>query len=236
MKESLKQILKLLLLFEFLILINVTLIKLYTNLRFYQFDLDGDYMFSAEECALPDYAVWELRELSDVGENLLILVSPFISALSALLIFAAGKIFKNTKFLKLIGETHFGFDKKDLIISAIALFLLCAVFFTIYLNSALSEKTILRVKDYLILCGACIFIFAMTVLIDMLLRRMFKYEFLINILWIVCAIRTFFEILYSITNSRTDSFLYLLLPLASVFPLMDKIIEQSRLLHNSNKV
>lgn len=86
--NKIKHILKLFLLFEFLILVNSFALKTYEHIRFYQFDLDNDYMFSAAESSQNSFEIWSLKFYSDVGENLLIIVSPLISILLAFFCFA----------------------------------------------------------------------------------------------------------------------------------------------------
>ena len=66
----------------------------------------------------------------------------------------------------------------------------------------------------------------MTIFIDNFLDRLFEYTFFINLFWELLLLKTFFNILYDIVNLKTDSFLYLLIPMSSFIPVLEKIIGQ----------
>lgn len=226
MKNEIKHILKLFLLFEFLILVNSFALKAYEHIRFYQFDLDNDYMFSEAESLLDTFEIWSLKFYSDVGENLLIIFSPIISIFLALICFAIFiPLKKLLLFQKLSGKKIARFNKKNIIVSSGIFVLIGIIFFVSYLNSSLSKNSILKINDYLILILCSLFIFFFTIIIDDFLSKFFNYKILINIFFILLVIKTFSDILFDIISLHTDSFLYLLLPISAFIPELEAIIE-----------
>jgi hypothetical protein len=224
MKASLKQILKLFFLLEFFMLLNVFALKTYEHIRFYQFDLDNDRIFSESESSLETFETWELKYYSDIGENFAILISPLVSVLSAFFCFVITNILQHYGILQVLDKRRIeSLNIKKMIISAFIFIIIGIIFFLCYSFTSLSENSILRIKDYLILILLSLVVFFITISVDIILDRFFKYTIFINIFWIFIDLKTFFTILYDIVDLKTDSFLYLWIPISGLVPIIIKM-------------
>lgn len=224
MKEKIKFFIKLFFLFELFLLMNSFALKLYEHVRFYQFDLNNDYMFSQTESSLRDFEIWSLRYYNDVGDNLLILISPIISFGLALLCFVSASILEKTAlFKKLYTIKSEPFRMKGLILPLCVFLVIAVIFFSSYFLSGFSENTTLKLSDYVFLLFCCFLLFFIIIIIDIFLRKIFKSIILIKIFWFFLVAKTFFDILFDIIFIHMDSFLYLLIPISAILPYIRNI-------------
>lgn len=224
MKRKIQILMKLFLLFEFIIIVNSLALKAYEYMRFYQFDLNNDYIFSQTESSLDNFEIWSSRFYNDLGDNLLILFSPLISLILSLLCLVADLLLQKTAFFQKLDMIRYEpFNTKKLVFSFSIFTLIVIFFFVTYSISDLSENSILRQSDYIILLFCCYFLFFGTIISDIVLGNFFYHKCLIKVLWCLLVIKTFLDILNDIISFQVDSFLYLLIPIAGVIPcIMNK--------------
>lgn len=224
-RKSLPALMKLTILLYLMLIFNSELAKIYREIRYYQLDLNGDKMFAEADRQLKDFEFWERRFYNDLGYNLAIYFAPVTSVFFTMAACVVHKILLRfsvtSKIVKKSGDllnTGRSINGRNLFISFVSVVGMSITFFEVYFRTQMSVGTFLKIHDYevLMLWVLCVYIF--TCLYNLVVTKLFRFEFVLKLFWIYCSFVTFRWPLYEMTIFKADSFLYMLIPLASVVP------------------